>query len=1483
MTSQDKVLQQAILDSANYTIISTTTDGIITAFNRTAERWLGYAAAEVVGKATPIIIHDRREVEGRSQELTRELGVKIEPGFEVFVAKARRGEPDEREWTYIRKDGSRFPVRLSVTALRGDRNEITGFLGIGSDLTEAKQAAAELKRFFGLSLDLLCVAGLDGYFRRVNPAFRHILGYTATELLAQPFINLVHPEDRAATIAEVSKLATGIPTIDFENRYRCHDGTYKWLAWRAFPVTEEGILYAVARDITEQKRTQAERLQLIERERSARDRIEQILESITDAFFTVDNRWCFSYINRQAERLLQRQRKELLGKNIWSEFPEAVDSTFYREYHRAVAEEASVQFEEFYPPLNTWFAVHAYPGENGLSVYFQDVTERKMAELARLRNEKQLRKQQAALIELAKNRVFYQSNLLAAVRVIAEKAARTLEVERVGVWFYREDRAAIYTLNLYELSQQNHTSGLELLAQDYPAYFQALETGEIVAADDAQNDPRTREFRETWLIPHNICSMMDVPIRSGGQTVGVICHEQVRALRHWTLEEQNFASSLAHMISLAIEASDRALAEAKLRESEARFHGAFDNAVVGMAIVSLEGHWLQVNRSLCEMVGYSESELLATTLQEITHPDDLETDLECVGQMLAGEISYYHLEKRYLHKQGHIVWILLSVSLVRDGDNNPQYFVVQIQDISERKIAEVNLRQNAAALRDFSANLKHLHRINTTDYDNFAALFADCLATGCEIFGLSTGIVSQIENSSYTIRAVRSNLPLEIGAKFELKDTYCRAVVAEKKTISYAQVGKVEVLQTHPVYQNLKLESYIGTPILVRGKIYGTLNFSDTKVRQEDFQPQERELIELMAQSIGRFIAAWETETERALAEAALRESEARFRTVADSAPVLLWMAGADKLYNFFNRSWLRFTGRTLDRELGNGWTEGVHPEDLQYCLDTYNTAFDAREGFQMEYRLRRADGEYRWLLDTGRPRFLPDGSFAGYIGSCFDISDRRELEQLKDEFVSVVSHELRTPLTSIQGALDLLAGGALVDRPDYAQHMLKIAAKNADRLVRLINDILDIERIESGKVTMIKQACDTAHLINTAIDTVDNIAKRANVTLSVTPISARVWADPDRIVQVLTNLLSNAIKFSDSGSTVWLTAKINKSDPPDITVRVRDCGRGIPQNKLATIFERFQQVDASDSRKKGGTGLGLAICRSIVQHHDGQIWVESSLGEGSSFYFTLPLLPEEPEMETESNADGPSILLCDDDPAVRTVVKTHLEQQNYRAIAVGSGQEAVVQAAQKNPDAILLNLMMPGMNGWETLAKLKEQEATKSIPVIILSGLLPDDRQLPAAISDWLVKPPEQRLLFQALERALAQHNQNISVLIVEDDPDLAQILMAMFERNGIQTYHAHTGIEAIDLSQQIMPNLLVLDLVLPEGDGFAVVDWLRQHNRLCHLPLVVYTAQDINLVDKERLKLGQTLFLTKGRINPEEFEQRVIKLLNRLIRGIN
>ncbi|OWY63918.1 histidine kinase [cyanobacterium TDX16] len=299
-------------------------------------------------------------------------------------------------------------------------------------------------------------------------------------------------------------------------------------------------------------------------------------------------------------------------------------------------------------------------------------------------------------------------------------------------------------------------------------------------------------------------------------------------------------------------------------------------------------------------------------------------------------------------------------------------------------------------------------------------------------------------------------------------------------------------------------------------------------------------------------------------------------------------------------------------------------------------------------------------------------GKIVGAVAIFKDITERQIVERMKDEFVSVVSHELRTPLTSIRTALGLLARGFLETQPAKRQRMLEIAFDNTNRLVRLISDILDIERINSGKVIMHKQLCDASELIVQSAEVMQAMAEKAEINLCVTPVSAKLWVDPDRIVQTLTNLLSNAIKFSSPGSTVWLSAelgsreqgaegaeeaegaegekaiqnpksKTQNSKIPDplaprsslltshITFQVKDTGRGIPADKLESIFERFQQVDASNSGHQGGTGLGLAICRSIVQQHGGQIWVESILGAGSTFSFTLPLAQNSDSLSCKS------------------------------------------------------------------------------------------------------------------------------------------------------------------------------------------------------------------------------------------------------------
>jgi PAS domain S-box-containing protein len=250
----------------------------------------------------------------------------------------------------------------------------------------------------------------------------------------------------------------------------------------------------------------------------------------------------------------------------------------------------------------------------------------------------------------------------------------------------------------------------------------------------------------------------------------------------------------------------------------------------------------------------------------------------------------------------------------------------------------------------------------------------------------------------------------------------------------------------------------------------------------------------------------------------------------------------------------------------------------------------------------------------------LEHGRSYGAVILFRDVTERRAVERMKEEFVSIVSHELRTPLTSIRGSLGLIASGMLGEVPERGQRMLDIAITNSDRLVRLINDILDIEKLDSGGVKMNLQPSNTADLMTQAAETMRALANESGVSLAVTPAWAQLNVDPDRILQALTNLLSNAIKFSDWGGRVWMSAERHGGE---IVFEVHDQGRGIPPHRLETIFERFQQVDASDAREKGGTGLGLSICRSIVEQHGGRIWAESTPGKGSTFRFSLPVSSE--------------------------------------------------------------------------------------------------------------------------------------------------------------------------------------------------------------------------------------------------------------------
>uniref|UniRef100_B8HL55 histidine kinase n=1 Tax=Cyanothece sp. (strain PCC 7425 / ATCC 29141) TaxID=395961 RepID=B8HL55_CYAP4 len=348
----------------------------------------------------------------------------------------------------------------------------------------------------------------------------------------------------------------------------------------------------------------------------------------------------------------------------------------------------------------------------------------------------------------------------------------------------------------------------------------------------------------------------------------------------------------------------------------------------------------------------------------------------------------------------------------------------------------------------------------------------------------------------------------------------------------------------------------------------------------------------------------------------ALRQAEEKFVKAFRSSPNPIAITTlAEGRFIDVNASFLRITGFQLEEVIGHTVAELNAGLDLAAYTSAIATLQTTGVVHNHEFEFRTKTGQIGTALLS-----IERIELAGVPCALNIANDITERKQLENEFISLVSHELRTPLTSLMGALDLLGTGQLGNLTPKGQHVLRIATTNTERLIRLINDILDLERIKAGKITMQKVRCDAAELITQAAEALQEMAHQANLQLVVEPIAVALIADPDRILQTLTNLLSNAIKFSEPQGRVWLRGQV---EGEILHLQVQDQGRGIPADKLQTIFERFQQVDASDSRKKGGTGLGLSICRSIVNLHGGKIWAESVLGEGSTFHIHLPLNPE--------------------------------------------------------------------------------------------------------------------------------------------------------------------------------------------------------------------------------------------------------------------
>ncbi|MGQ9866634.1 MAG: response regulator [Pseudanabaenaceae cyanobacterium] len=474
------------------------------------------------------------------------------------------------------------------------------------------------------------------------------------------------------------------------------------------------------------------------------------------------------------------------------------------------------------------------------------------------------------------------------------------------------------------------------------------------------------------------------------------------------------------------------------------------------------------------------------------------------------------------------------------------------------------------------------------------------------------------------------------------------------------------------------------------------------------------------------------------------------------------------------------------------------------------------------------------------------------------------EANRAKSAFVANMSHELRTPLNAIIGYSEMLLEDAeAAGQTQTASDLQKICAAGR-HLLNLINDILDLSKIEAGRMEVFAETFALKDLIGevTAAITPQLPINQNQLTVTINPALTVVHTDRRKVQQCLLNLLSNACKFTKEGR-IWLeTDRLEAEGKVWVIFRVRDTGIGIHPEDLPKLFQSFSQVDSSTTRKYGGTGLGLAITRHLCRMLGGDVNVESRLGKGSVFTIALPAnlepsLPAPTDCPSEAPPFCPRILAIDDDPAVREIVQRFLRQQGFTVLLAANGQDGLKLARQCRPQAILLDVMMPEMDGWQVLSALKTNPETAEIPVIILSMVAEQNQAFQLGAHEYLVKPLERSQLLQILGRITTGA---ATLLVVEDDASSCEWICRLLQEAGYRVRTATNGLAALESLAQEIPAAILLDLTMPEMDGFQFMERLRQEPSLGSIPVIVLTAADLTAAERARLNGSVSHILQKG-----------------------
>jgi PAS domain S-box-containing protein len=819
-------------------------------------------------------------------------------------------------------------------------------------------------------------------------------------------------------------------------------------------------------------------------------------------------------------------------------------------------------------------------------------------------------------------------------------------------------------------------------------------------------------------------------IRAGGhvsnfETNSVNRHGRLVHLSISISPVRNSAGEVVGASVIARDIEQRVEAERKLRESGELFREVFEHAPFGLCVSDVNGRFLQVNAELCRMLGYTERELLVRSWAELTHPEDLEATRQRTERILSEPGASVEAEKRCIRRSGEVAWVRVNRSAVRDGAGSAQYFVVHVEDITERKRAQEALHESEDRFRNIADSCPTMMWV--TDVGG-GITFMNRM-----FLAFSGAARADVKGGKWQLLVHPEDAPGYVGA-FE------RAVKERTPFRAEARVRRADG-------EWRWMGSYAQPRLAPGGEFLGHIGLSSDI-------------------------------TERRRAERELRGSEEKFRQLAENVREVFWIMPpkADEML-YVSPAYEQVWERTCESLYQNpmAWVEAIHPEDLENAHAMFARQIQG-EAIDSEYRIRTPGGRQKWIRDRAFPIRDESGELVRVVGIAEDMSERKRYEEdlvqawegaeaanrAKSRFLANMSHEIRTPMNGVIGMLQLLLTTSLTEEQ---RNFVSVAQSSGRALLALIDDILDLSKIEARKVTLENLSFSIQRTLDDVVQLLRVPASAKGLELSARTAAEIpcVFGDAPRLRQVLMNLAGNAVKFTERGR---VTVEAQLESREDRVVRVRfhitDTGIGIDKKQAAHLFSPFTQADASTTRKYGGTGLGLAISKQLVEMMGGTIGIESQPGQGSTFWFTavfdmappVRAVSEPPRKESflaAGRVHEARILVAEDNATNREVMLAQLNKLGFQADVVNNGAEAIQAIERVRYGLVLMDCEMPVMDGYEATRRIRRVHPKFPVIAVTADAMSGDrERCMREGMSDYLAKPVELELLSDMLAKWL-------------------------------------------------------------------------------------------------------------------------------------